>query len=69
VISPVLLCGGSGTRLWPLSRADMPKQLQALAHEDTMLQATALRVNVDTGSIAFRPPMVVAGEAHRFLVT
>lgn len=69
LISPVLLCGGSGTRLWPLSRADMPKQLQALAHEETMLQATALRVNCDTGSIAFRAPMVVAGEAHRFLVT
>ncbi len=68
-ISPVLLCGGSGTRLWPLSRADMPKQLQALAHEETMLQATALRVNSGTGAASFRAPIVVAGEAHRFLVT
>jgi len=69
VISPVLLCGGSGTRLWPLSRADMPKQLQALAHEETMLQATALRVGADTAGLRFRAPIVVAGEAHRFQVT
>ncbi|MFN7398653.1 MAG: mannose-1-phosphate guanylyltransferase/mannose-6-phosphate isomerase [Sandaracinobacter sp.] len=68
-ICPVLLCGGSGTRLWPLSRADMPKQLQVLAHEETMLQATALRVGTDTAALSFRPPIVVAGEAHRFQVT
>jgi mannose-1-phosphate guanylyltransferase/mannose-6-phosphate isomerase len=67
-IAPVLLCGGSGTRLWPLSRADMPKQLQALAHEETMLQATALRVHVKCNGLTFRPPVLVAGEAHRFLV-
>lgn len=47
----------------------MPKQLQALAHEETMLQATALRVGTDTAVLGFRPPIVVAGEAHRFLVT
>ena len=68
-ISPVLLCGGSGTRLWPLSRADMPKQLQALAHEDTMLQATALRVRDATAQLRFGRPLVVSGEAHRFLVS
>lgn len=68
-ISPVLLCGGSGTRLWPLSRADMPKQLQALAHEETMLQATALRVKATSGGVTYRAPLVVAGEAHRFLVS
>lgn len=65
---PVLLSGGSGTRLWPLSRADMPKQLKAVAHEETMLQATALRVAAPPPGIAFRAPLVVCGEAHRFLV-
>lgn len=68
-ISPVLLCGGSGTRLWPLSRADMPKQLQALSNDETMLQETALRVSVDTSALKFERPLIVAAEAHRFLIT
>ncbi|PZU46020.1 MAG: mannose-1-phosphate guanylyltransferase/mannose-6-phosphate isomerase [Sphingomonas sp.] len=68
-ISPVLLCGGSGTRLWPLSRADVPKQLQALAHEETMLQATALRASGTVGRLNFRNPVVVSGDAHQYLVT
>ena len=67
-ISPVLLCGGSGTRLWPLSRADMPKQLQILANNETMLQATALRAQVNGNGLTFRSPLVVSGEAHRFMV-
>lgn len=67
-ISPVLLCGGSGTRLWPLSRSDMPKQLQALVDQETMLQATALRVRGDSEAISFQRPLIVTGEAHRFLV-
>lgn len=46
----------------------MPKQLQALAHEETMLQATALRVTAADGRMAFLPPLVVTGEGHRFLV-
>jgi len=65
---PVLLSGGSGTRLWPLSRADMPKQLKAVAHEETMLQATALRVRGGEGDVAFRAPLIVCGGAHRFMV-
>ncbi len=68
VITPLLLSGGSGTRLWPLSRADVPKQLQVLADETTMLQATALRVQEPGHGLSFAAPMVVAGEAHRFLV-
>ena len=43
IVTPVLLSGGSGTRLWPMSRALHPKQLQALGGERTMLQDTALR--------------------------
>jgi mannose-1-phosphate guanylyltransferase/mannose-6-phosphate isomerase len=63
-LQPVLLSGGSGTRLWPLSREAYPKQFLALAGEDTMLQATWQRV----AELADAPPIVVAGEDHRFLV-
>ena len=66
-IVPLILSGGSGTRLWPLSRADVPKQLQALAHEETMIQATALRAS-GSDKLDFSLPVVVAGEAHRFLI-
>ena len=61
-ITPVILSGGAGTRLWPLSRLDSPKQLQKLTGgRETMLQATAGRV-ADPGR--FEPPIVVAGAAH-----
>ncbi|MDQ3040271.1 MAG: mannose-1-phosphate guanylyltransferase/mannose-6-phosphate isomerase [Pseudomonadota bacterium] len=60
----VLLSGGSGTRLWPLSREAYPKQFLALAGDDTMLQATWRRV----AALADMAPIVVAGEDHRFLV-
>ncbi len=63
-LQPVLLSGGSGTRLWPLSREAYPKQFLPLAGDDTMLQATWLRV----AAIADAAPIVVAGEDHRFLV-
>ena len=63
-LQPVLLSGGSGTRLWPLSREAYPKQFLALAGPDTMLQATWLRV----AAIADAAPIVVANEEHRFLV-
>ena len=65
-ITPVLLSGGSGTRLWPLSRADFPKQLHALVQDITMLQSTALRANGKCGVLDFAAPVVVAGETHRF---
>ena len=63
-LQPVLLSGGSGTRLWPLSREAYPKQFLALAGDDTMLQATWSRV----AEIADIAPIVVANEEHRFLV-
>jgi len=63
-IHPVILCGGSGTRLWPLSRDLHPKQLLALTGEDSLLAATARRVHGG----AFAPPIVVCNEAHRFMV-
>jgi mannose-1-phosphate guanylyltransferase/mannose-6-phosphate isomerase len=58
-VIPVILSGGSGTRLWPLSRHLAPKQLQSLVSVDTMLQATAARV----GSLA-SAPVVVANVSH-----
>lgn len=63
-VQPVLLSGGSGTRLWPLSREAYPKQFLPLAGEDTMLQATWRRVAPLTSAA----PLVVANEDHRFLV-
>ena len=63
-LQPVLLSGGSGTRLWPLSREAYPKQFLPLAEADTMLQATWKRVK----ALADAAPIVVAGEDHRFLV-
>lgn len=61
-IVPVILCGGSGTRLWPLSRESLPKQFWPLAGVRPMLVETALRA---TGP-GFAQPILVAAEAHRF---
>jgi mannose-1-phosphate guanylyltransferase len=64
-LQPVILAGGSGTRLWPLSRQDMPKQFLPLIGEHTMLQDTALRL---AGLPDCAAPIIVCNEAHRFLV-
>jgi mannose-1-phosphate guanylyltransferase / mannose-6-phosphate isomerase len=65
MIQPVILCGGSGTRLWPLSREHYPKQLHALNGERTLLQETAARCE---GLAAGGDPLVVCNENHRFMV-
>lgn len=64
-IYPVILSGGAGTRLWPLSRAAMPKQLLPLISDKTMLQETALRFH---SRPKFNAPLIVCGNEHRFLV-
>jgi mannose-1-phosphate guanylyltransferase/mannose-6-phosphate isomerase len=63
-VLPVILSGGTGTRLWPLSRAAYPKQFWPLVGERTMLQETAARAS----GPGFLPPLIVCNEAHRFLV-
>src|SRR5712691_8841061 len=65
LIQPVILCGGSGTRLWPLSREHYPKQLHALNGEKTLLQDTAARY---AGINSCVEPLVVCNEGHRFMV-
>lgn len=65
MIIPVILSGGAGTRLWPLSREEYPKQLLPLNSELTMLQETAERLK---GVSHVARPMVVCNESHRFMV-
>jgi mannose-1-phosphate guanylyltransferase/mannose-6-phosphate isomerase len=65
MIIPVILSGGSGSRLWPLSRELYPKQLLPLVNNTTMLQDTALRT---MGIDGIAPPLVVCNEEHRFMV-
>jgi mannose-1-phosphate guanylyltransferase/mannose-6-phosphate isomerase len=64
-IQPVILSGGSGTRLWPLSREHYPKQLLALDGDDTMLQSTARRL--DGIGVNVAAPIVVCNEEYRFI--
>ena len=64
-IVPVILSGGTGTRLWPSSRESLPKQLLPLVSDRTMLVETALRAPPEAG---FAPPIVVCNESHRFMV-
>jgi mannose-1-phosphate guanylyltransferase/mannose-1-phosphate guanylyltransferase/mannose-6-phosphate isomerase len=61
IVTPVILSGGSGTRLWPLSRTGKPKQLLRLTDTETMLQLTARRT---PGGEAFAAPLIVANAAH-----
>jgi mannose-1-phosphate guanylyltransferase/mannose-6-phosphate isomerase len=68
-IQPVILCGGSGTRLWPLSRSGYPKQFLCLTGDDSLFQQAAKRVSVlgEQGDEMLQP-IIVCHEDHRFLV-
>lgn len=63
-ILPVVMAGGSGTRLWPLSRSFYPKQFLSLVDDTTLLQATLLRLN----SLECAPPLIISNNQHRFIV-
>ncbi len=65
LITPVLLAGGSGTRLWPVSRARFPKQFVPLLGDESLFQAAARRFDAQ----GFAAPLIVTGEDFRFLVT
>ncbi len=64
-VTPVILCGGSGTRLWPLSRKSYPKQFSPIVGTDSLFQACAKRM---TGA-QFNPPVIVTGDPFRFIIT
>lgn len=64
MILPIIMAGGAGTRLWPLSRQQLPKQFLTLHGESSMLQATTDRL----ADIEHVPPIVICGEEHRFSV-
>jgi mannose-1-phosphate guanylyltransferase / mannose-6-phosphate isomerase len=69
-VTPVILCGGSGTRLWPLSRSGFPKQFLSLTGNESLFQQTAQRlVGLDADDIKVAKPLIVTGEEHRFLAS
>lgn len=67
-VTPVILCGGSGTRLWPLSRTGFPKQFLCLTGQDSLFQQAATRLaQLSSADITVSPPLLVTGDEHRFL--
>mgnify|MGYP003663023336 FL=1 len=63
-MKPVILAGGTGSRLWPKSRAALPKQFLSLTSDKTMIQETVTRLN----GLSHDAPIIICNEAHRFLV-
>ena len=67
-IQPVILCGGSGTRLWPLSRAGFPKQFLSITGNQSLFQQAVRRItNINVQATTICKPLIVTGENHRFL--
>ena len=68
-ITPVILCGGSGTRLWPLSRQHYPKQFLKLEGDTTLFQQSLSRaIALENNDIQIEEILIVTNENHRFLV-
>jgi len=68
-VQPLILCGGSGTRMWPLSREQFPKQLLSLAGESSMLQATVQRLKgLPLAGAGLAAPILIGNEEYRFLM-
>jgi len=69
-VTPVILCGGSGTRLWPLSRTGFPKQFLCLTGNESLFQQAAQRLAcLGQDGIQVAAPLIVSGEDHRFLAS
>ena len=69
-VTPVILCGGSGTRLWPLSRTGFPKQFLCLTGNESLFQQAARRLtDLGNADIQVTAPLIVTGEDHRFLAS
>ena len=67
-VTPVILCGGSGTRLWPLSRAGLPKQFLVLSGTTSLFQQSIQRLNaISASDISLAETLIVTGEDHRFI--
>ena len=67
-VQPVILCGGSGTRLWPLSRASFPKQFLSITGNQSLFQQAVRRItNINAQATTICKPLIVTGENHRFL--
>ena len=69
-ILPVILCGGAGSRLWPLSRTGFPKQFLCLGQKNSLFQSTTLRLMEKLfDNIVPNNPIIVTNEEHRFLTS
>ena len=68
-VFPVLLCGGSGTRLWPLSRKSYPKQFSKLIGAESLFQTTAKRMAGQSLGLSFKAPVILTNADFRFIVT
>ncbi len=68
-VYPVLLCGGSGTRLWPLSRKSYPKQFSQLIGAESLFQSTAKRMAGQSLGLSFKAPVILTNADFRFIVT
>jgi len=66
-VIPVILCGGSGKRLWPLSRESYPKQFLPLTSKKTLFQETLIRFN-ELKNINLSKPIIISNDEHRFIV-
>ena len=69
-VTPVILCGGSGTRLWPLSRTGFPKQFLCLTGNESLFQQAAQRLaGLALDGVQVAVPLIVSREEHRFLAS
>lgn len=68
-ITPVILCGGSGSRLWPLSRKSYPKQFSKLIGDESLFQESAKRFSGSDTDLSFAPPLILTNSDFRFIVT